>query len=94
MEILCVTRHKGLYEYLVTEGLIPEGTPCLPRADENDVAGKHVYGKLPYRLAALCELYTELDLRIPFSLRGQELKAQDIHFYLIKPRTFIVKEVL
>lgn len=93
LEKICVTRHKALYDYLVAHGFVPEGTKCLSRADITDVRGKHVYGKLPYHLSSACALYTELDMRIPFEMRGKELTVEQVGFFLIKPRTYRVREV-
>lgn len=93
LEKVCVTRHKALYDYLVLHSFVPEGTKCLSRADAIDIRGKHVYGKLPYHLSSCCALYTELDMRIPLSMRGKELTVGQVEFYLIKPRTYRVREV-
>ena len=93
LEKVCVTRHKALYDYLVLHKFVPEGTKCLTRADAIDIRGKHVYGKLPYHLSSCCALYTELDMRIPMSMRGKELTVGQVEFYLIKPRTYRVREV-
>ena len=93
LEKVCVTRHKALYDYLVLHKFVPEGTKCLTRADAIDRRGKHVYGKLPYHLSSCCALYTELDMRIPMSMRGKELTVGQVEFYLIKPRTYRVREV-
>ena len=93
LEKVYVTRHKALYDYLVLHKFVPEGTKCLTRADAIDIRGKHVYGKLPYHLSSCCALYTELDMRIPMSMRGKELTVGQVEFYLIKPRTYRVREV-
>ena len=93
LEKICVTRHKALYEYLLEHKFINKGTRCLPRAEAADIRGKHVYGKLPYHLASCCALYTELDMRLPQSMHGKELSVEEVSFYLIKPRTYRVREV-
>lgn len=72
---LVVTRHDGLLEYLRAIGI---DAPCMPHAGPDDVAGKHVVGILPMRLACLCVGYTEARMDIPMELRGQELTVDQV----------------
>ena len=52
---LIVTRHLALVEYIREIGLVPGEVEVMPRADYHDVAGRVVYGVLPYGLAACAE---------------------------------------
>jgi len=93
MQKLVVTRHKALYDYLITHEYIEKDTPCLSHADVADVRDKHVFGVLPYWLASKCGKYTEIQMRVPLSKRGKELTIEDVEFLAIKPRTYKVIEV-
>lgn len=93
MEMIVVTRHKALYQYLVLKGIVPNGTPCMSHADVPDVRNKHVFGVLPYWLACKTALYTEVQMRIPMDKKGKELSLADLEFYSIKPRTYKVIEL-
>jgi len=93
IEKICVTRHVALYDYLVSECIIPEGTIRLNRATPDDIRGFHVYGKLPYCLAAHCARYTELELRVPMNMRGRELSLEQIASLVKRPRTYKVIEI-
>jgi hypothetical protein len=93
VEKLVVTRHRALYDYLVEQDIVPKDTRCIAYADASDVRDKHVYGVLPYYLACKCKYYTEVQLRLPKSVRGKELSLKDIRFLAIRPRTYKVMEV-
>lgn len=88
-----VTRHRALVEYLIEIGLVPNGTPVIEHATEDDVSGAHVIGVLPVHLAALALSYTEIPLNAPKDTRGQELNLDDVRKYAGRPRTFKVIEV-
>ena len=70
-----VTRHAGLVEWLKRRGIEGE---VVSHAGEDTVRDRHVYGVLPYRLAALAGRFTEVSLVVPPELRGKELTADDI----------------
>lgn len=76
MEKVIVTRHTALVDFLREQGI--EGD-VVSHASEETVKGKHVFGVLPMRLAALCGRFTEVTLQIPAELRGKELSLQDIN---------------
>ena len=80
MEIV-VTRHPALVDYLVEEGVIPEGTPVIAHAATEDVRGKDVIGVLPLSLASLANTVTEVKLDIPAEKRGQELSLEEVRAY-------------
>ena len=58
-EILIVTRHKPLVEWLAARGVTG---PVIEQATPDDVRGKTVYGILPLHLAALAESVTEVSM--------------------------------
>ena len=74
-EVLIVTRHPALVEFLREQGIT--GT-LLPHATEESVAGRRVYGVLPMRLAALTETFTEVSMVVPQEMRGKELTLEEI----------------
>ena len=75
MEKVIVTRHPALVEFLAEQGIVGE---VVSHADEETVRGKHVFGVLPMRLAALCGRFTEVTLQLPAELRGKELSLEEI----------------
>lgn len=75
IENIIVTRHAALVEYLSGLGITGK---VIPHATEEDVAGRHVYGVLPYRLAALTSAFTEVSLTLRPDQRGTELTLADI----------------
>lgn len=93
MKKLVVTRHRALYDYLIENGFVEEGTECLSHASVEDVVGKHVFGILPYWLASKAAMFTEVQMRIPLDKRGKELTIKDVRFFAVKPRTYEVREV-
>jgi len=91
--IIVVTRHKALYKYLVEKGIVPHGTPCFTFATPPDVAGKHVYGILPFWLASKADKYTEIQMRIPKDKTGKELTLEELRFLAVRPVTYVVREI-
>jgi len=91
-EPVIVTRHHALVDYLLETGLVPDPCQVIEHATEADVAGRHVYGVLPLRLAARAALVTEVPLDIPRELRGQELTLKQVRQYAGEPRTYFVDE--
>ena len=75
MEKVIVTRHSALVEFLSELGVEGE---VIAHATEELVAGKHVFGVLPMRLAALCGRFTEVTLQLPAELRGKELSLDEV----------------
>jgi len=93
MEKLVVTRYSTLVEYLIKIGLIDKNTKVITRVKIKDLQGKHVIGVLPYWLACHAEKFTEVRLKIPEDIRGQELSMEEIEFYSLEPKTYVIKEV-
>lgn len=92
---IVVTRHRALVDWLIDNGHIDSDTPHIARAstDGSDIKGKHVYGILPNWLACHTKKFTELQLNLPAEKRNNELTYEDIEFYLVKPRTYVIREV-
>ena len=88
-----VTRHPALVTILVADGIAPAGAPAIAHATPEDVRGKHVYGVLPLSLAAEADRVTEIALRLPQELRGQELTETQVRQYMAGIRTYEVREV-
>jgi len=91
MTTIIVTRHPALVEYLAESGIVPSDAPCVSHADASDVAGKHVIGVLPLRLAALAASVTEVPLDIPAELRGQELTVEQVRQYAGEPVRYVIR---
>lgn len=88
---LIVTRHPALVEYLVEIGVADEGTCVLEHATEGQVAGCHVAGVLPHSLSCHCASYTEVPLRLPAELRGQELSLEQVREFAREPVCYQVR---
>ena len=93
MEKLVVTRYVSLVQYLKEIGLIDDGTKVITRAEIKDVKGKHVLGVLPYWLSCHTGKYTEVQIRVPSERKGKELSLEEIQFYSLEPKTYIIREV-
>jgi len=93
MEKIVVTRYQGLVEYLKELGLIEDGTEITAHANIEDVKGKHVLGVLPLWLSCHAAKITEIQLKLPAEKRGKELTVEEVRFFSLSPRTYIVKEV-
>jgi putative CRISPR-associated protein (TIGR02620 family) len=89
-ETMVVTRHPGLVQYLVAEGLIDNDTQVVEHATPELVSGRHVIGVLPLWLAAEAASVTEIPMSIPPELRGTELTAEQTRRYAGPGRTYVV----
>ena len=89
---LIVTRHPALVEHLRDLGLVPDGTRIIEHATPEDVAGAHVIGVLPLRLASLAWLVTEVPLDIPAALRGRELTLEEVSKHAGPPVQYVVRK--
>tara|TARA_R110000803_G_scaffold178013_1_gene240421 strand:- start:372 stop:779 length:408 start_codon:yes stop_codon:yes gene_type:complete len=90
MNTIVVTRHPSLVQHLVELGRITPETPVIAHATEADVAGRHVIGVLPLRLAAHAASVTEVALNVPPELRGKELTLDDVRRYACATNTYTV----
>jgi len=94
METVIVTRHKALIEYLKEIELISgQESVVSGNATPDDVRGKHVVGVLPNFLAASAACLTEIPLRVPAELRGQELTVAQVREFAQEPVTYRVTVV-
>lgn len=93
MEKLVVTRFQSLVVYLKKIGYIEEDTKVLTHAKIDDVKGKHVFGVLPYWLSCHAAKFTEIQLRVPTERKGKELSLEEIEFYSLEPKSYVVKEI-
>lgn len=93
MKKVVVTRYKSLVEYLKELKLIDEKTEIISHAHVEDVKGKHVLGVLPLWLSSRAEKITEIQLRLPNEKRGKELTIEEVRFFALAPRTYVVKEI-
>lgn len=89
-DVVVVTRHMALVTYLELTGVIEKDTPVIQHATAEAVAGRHIIGVLPYRLAALAQSVTEIPLDIPMELRGKELTIAQIREFASDPVTYKV----
>lgn len=80
---LVVTRHDGLVDFLIEEGVISKETPVATHIQDPEILdGKNVIGVLPVKLACRCLVFAELDLSaVPGELRGKELTVNQVRQY-------------
>ena len=93
MDKIVVTRYKGLVEYLKELKLIEEDTEVTAHATIEEVKDKHVLGVLPLWLSCHAAKITEIQLKLPAEKRGKELTVEEVRFFALSPRTYIVREV-
>ena len=90
-ELIIVTRHAGLVEWLKGKGY---NGRVVDRATPSDVLNKHVIGKLPIYLSAIAASVTNVCIpNLPESKWGNELTAEDLYKCGAYMRTYIIKEV-
>lgn len=92
MEKIVVTRHKSLVKYLRNKNMITNKTKVFSYVKKIDILDKHVIGKLPYFMSCHAAKYTEVQLRTPEDRKGKELTLEEIEFYLVAIRTYIIRE--
>ena len=88
--VVVVTRHAALIDHLIDIGVIDGDTPVLTHVTPDDVRGKHVIGVLPMHLAVEARSITEVPLKIPAELRGQELDLGQVRDFASHPVTYHV----
>ncbi len=91
--VVVVTRHAGLVDYLVEEGIVGTDVPVISHASAEDVRGKHVIGVLPLSLAAEADKVTEVPLRLTPELRGVELSLDQVREIAGDPVTYKVSVI-
>ena len=92
--VLIVTRHKTLVEWLNQNGI--HGN-VIEQATPEDVEGKDVYGVLPMWLAAHANSVTEVSMPgLPLEDRkrvnGGDFTVEDMEQWGAELKTFIVRE--
>jgi hypothetical protein len=93
MEIVVVTRHPALVEYLIEKRIIDQHATVVTHATVEQVRGKHVVGVLPLRLAAMAACITEVPLIVPPEMRGVELTVEDVRKFAGEPATYSVNTI-
>lgn len=79
---LIITRHKGLVELMVEDGLIPASSKVLSHVeDPESLNNRWVIGILPMHLAAKATVFSCPELDLPFELRGKELSKDEMRPY-------------
>lgn len=92
--LLVVTRHPSLRQYLLEQGIIPPDAPVMEHVTVADVRGKHVIGKVTTMLAAEALTVTEVPLRLEASDRGRgELSLVRLRETAMAPRVFEVHRI-
>ena len=89
--VVVVTRHAALVEYLRELELVGEDCKVISHATPEEIEGKHVIGVLPIALAALAEKVTVVPLNLPAELRGVELGIEEVRAHAGAPETFRVE---
>jgi len=90
---LIVTRHPGLVEYLIEEGIVNSSTPVVTHASVEDLKGKHIVGVLPNHLSCHTTCMTEIPLDLPVELRGKKLTVEDVRKYARPAVTYVIRTV-
>lgn len=90
---LIVTRHKGLVDYLISEGIVETNVEVVAHATPENVRGRHVIGVLPHSLSCLTEKFTEIPLQVPPELRGVELTEADVRKWAAPAVTYKIEKI-
>lgn len=93
MEIIVVTRHIALLQYLINNEYVKPDVKHISHAKIEDINDKHVFGIMPNWLSCHAGKLTELQLRLPIDKRNVELTLEEIEFFLVEPKTYIIREV-
>lgn len=92
-DVIVITRHQGLVDYLLEIGLITPDTPVISHASADDVRGRDVIGVLPLHLAALANTVIEIPLALTPEDRGKDLPVERVREIAGAPVTYQVKVV-
>ncbi len=94
MEQIVVTRHAALVDLLRERGIIGDGVRVISHVtDPEEIRGKHVIGVLPFHLASLADLVTEIPLALTAEDRGREIDLDRLRQIAGEPRTYVVVSV-
>lgn len=93
-EIVVVTRHKGMVDYLVYMGYIPSDANVISHVTDSSILkGKTVWGVLPHSLSSLCSVFCEVPLNLPPEFRGKELSMEEMSRFAGPAKCYQVKVV-
>lgn len=93
-EILVVTRHSGMVDYLVHMGYIPSDAVVISHVTDSSVLkDKTVWGVLPHSLSSLCSVFCEVPLNLPSEYRGKELSMEEMARFAGPAKCYQVKAV-
>ncbi len=82
---LIVTRHPALVDYIREIGLATGEIEVIPRASTHDVAGRIVYGVLPYAIAACAEALIYIPLFPPPHVKKGDYTLEEIRKWAGRP---------
>lgn len=90
---IIVTRHRGLVDWLIQQGVVTTATPVISRANIKDVIGKRVFGVLPIRIASYAN--EVISVEMPGLAVGKinadiDLSAEEMN----QAKAFLVKYVV
>lgn len=92
--VIVVTRHPALVEYLLDKGIIDDDTPVLTHVtDPVTLRGKNVVGVLPLHLAAVCATVSVVPLDLGPEDRGKELPVERIREVASKLVVYEINEL-
>lgn len=93
-EIIVVTRHRYMVDYLVHMGYIPSDAHVISHVTDTSVlSGKTVWGVLPHSLSSLCSKFCEVPLNLPVEYRGKELSMEETQRFAGPAKCYQVKVV-
>lgn len=92
-EVIIVTRHKALVEWLHKHHKFKPNDviKVIEHATRKDIDEKDVIGVLPLNLACFANSVTQVDLDLPLEMRGKELTVEDIDKYYDGETTYYVQ---
>lgn len=88
-----ITRHQGLVDYLIDQGIVKQGVSVISHATSEDIKGRDIIGILPLNLAVLARSVTIISLDLPQDLRGVDLSKDQVAQYAGQPRKFKIEEI-
>lgn len=93
-EILVVTRHSGMVDYLVYMGYVPSDAVVISHVTDSSVLkDKTVWGVLPHSLSSLCSVFCEVPLNLPSEYRGKELSMEEMFRFACPAKSYAVQVV-
>lgn len=91
--VIVVTRHPALVEYLVEKRIVVEDVKVLQHATKADVEGMDVVGVLPLHLACHANSVLEVPLKLTPAMRGKELTLAEVRQIALPPRRYQVMRI-